>query len=463
MSIIHPTGTLPKASFGILSISLSKVSAYFEPEARFSGTAVAHLSTMLNKLIVILFLSLTPYFAQAFQAGSCESQFFLKSRDFQGHYVAVEGGIGHGRLHSQGAGEDCWAQAITSLVETMFFIKSGKRVNLSPEHDLFWHSYLQVQANLGKFKQMRAEYLNPNPSARTQRIQKEYQEAYGLGPSGHVNVNLGFQLDVGADAKEAIDKISFSGVVPSARYDQQITTDEKEKRIEQGLAHFVGNYLLKADNFERYSAKHNDKDGVNTALFNDLVTSLMSHERAITQVPFRPDQEFKYRNRVTTPRRFLTEDLQFDPKDYQYVKTSPTNQKIALRAIAESIRIGLPALVGMELFGDDDVWMKEQTEGLLSDATCAHNCKVVTGQHELLIVNYIFKDYPLVPTAIIVQNSWGRLGNRDINGNKTRNPKKMGYYVISVEYLNRDEKNGPWDLLISKILAGTIPPAKPKK
>ena len=411
---------------------------------------------MLYKLLIIFLLSFSPLLTQAMQANSCESQFFLASKDFPGHFVAVEGGIGHGRLHSQGGGEDCWAQAITSLVETMFFIKTGKKVNLSPEYDLFWHSYLQIQSNLRKFGQMRAEYQTSNPSPRMQKIQKQFQDAYGLGPSGHVNVNLGFQLDVGADAKEAIDKINFSGVVPSVRYDQELTTTEKENRIEQGLAHFVGNYILKADNIERYSAKHNDKDGVNTALFTDLVTSLMSHERAITQVPLRPDQEFKYGNRTTTPRKFLREDLKFEAKDFQYLKTNQTNQKIALRAIAESIRNGLPALVGMELFGDDDVWMKEQTEGLLSEVTCGRNCKVVTGQHELLIVNYLFKDDPLVPTAIIVQNSWGRLGNRDINGNKTRNPKKMGYYLISTEYLNRDEKNGPWDLLISRLLASKI-------
>ncbi len=419
---------------------------------------------MLKAFLIVLIsiLSLTPR-ADSKGLNSCPSLFYQESKQIQGNYVAIPGGIAHGRIHNQKSGEDCWAQAITELVEAHYFAKTGKDVRLSPEYDLFWHVYVQVRSNIRKFTNMREQYQDPNPSARTLKLQKLFKDAYGLGPSRRVNTSLGFQIDVGANADEAISKLHFSGVVPFIRYKQEISTDEREKRIENGLAHFVGNYLLKGDHIERYAKEFDEKDGVNTALFNDLVTSLMQHEHAITQVPLRPNQEFSYQNIRTTPRLFLKDFLQFDPREYQYTKTSTYNQRAALKSIATSIReFGLPALIGMELFGDDAVWMNEQNQGLLSSATCGTNCKEVNGQHELLVVNYLFQDDPLVPTYLIVQNSWGPIGNRDINGNKTRNPKKMGYLLISVEYLNRDEKSGPWDLLITKKV-GTLKPAKPNR
>ncbi len=420
------------------------------------------MKPMSKKLLFIsLFVFLASLLAATAQSrpiNSCERLFYTESKQLPGNYIAVPGGIPHGRLHSQKSGEDCWAQAITSLVEAKYYSKTGKQVRLSPEYNLFWHIYFQVSRHLPKYVHMREQYRDPDPSLQTEKLQKIFKAAYGLGPSRHVNVMLGFQIDVGAYVKEAISTMDITGVVPEIRYDQEISTDEKERRLENGLAHFIGNYLLKGKNIERYSSKHNDQDGINTALFTDLVSSLKGHERAITQVPLRPDQEFEYRNRITTPRKFLKDDLKFNPKDFRYLTTSGTNRRLALRGIAKSIRNNeIPVLIGMELFGEDDVWMKQQVQGLFSSATCGADCKIASGQHELMVVNYLFKNDPLKPTALIVQNSWGQIGERDINGNRTKSPKKMGHVLITLDYLFKNSRNVPWDLLINKESGSTIP------
>ena len=413
---------------------------------------------MFKKIVFLLASFVIANIAHARANNYCEAMFYTESKQLPGNFIALPGGIPHGKIHSQKSGEDCWAHAITELVEAHYFAKTGKQISLSPEYNLFWHLYFQIKTNLPRFAKIREQYNDTHPTERVAKLQKMFKDAYGLGPSRHVNVMLGFQVDVAAFVKEAIKDMEHTGVVPKSQFDEEISTDEKEMRIERGLAHFVGNYLIKAGHIERYAAEHDAKDGINTALFNDLVTSLMSHERAITQVPLRPDQEFKYRNRTTTPRQFLHEGVQFNPKDYRYVMTTKANRRQALRAIADSIRNHrTPVLVGMELFGEDDVWMKQQTQGLFSKATCDAACKEASGQHELMVVNYLFKDDPMMPTALIVQNSWGPIGHRDIDGNKALSPKKTGHVLISIEYLNRNADQVPWDLLISKQVHTKIP------
>ncbi len=368
----------------------------------------------------------------------------------KGHFVAVPGGISHGTIHNQKSGEDCWAHAFTGVIEDVYRKNHGKNINLSPEYDLFWHVYLQVKQHSQKFYSLRKDTESKPLTEKEKKDQEVIDKAYGLSKSRKVDVNQGFQIDIGATGAEAIAKVNFSGVVPRARFDQRISTDDLEQKLERGLGHFVGNYLMKSGNLEKYAAKFNDKDGVNTALFNDLVESLMKHEHFLTEIPLRPDDEFVYNNRKSTPRKFLTEVMQFKSEDYEAILTTPKTQTLALEAVADSIRnYELPVAIGINVFGTDDQWSDQVNAGLFSLKLCK-GCKLITGGHEIIVVNYLFKEKINRPTALIVQNSYGRLGNRDINGDIAKSPTEAGFYIITLDYLNNAEADTAWDMLLAK-------------
>lgn len=405
-------------------------------------------------LFAFLFFALSISFnLEAQPINKCTSLFVspsIASKALEGHFVGVFGGIPHGRMHNQKDGEDCWAHALTSIVEASYRKIHGSNIDLSPEYNLFWHVYVEVRQNIRKFEGIRKELESKAFAPGEKTKQETIEQAYGLWKSGHVDVSKGFQLEVGANGAEAIEKLNFAGVMPAVRFSREITTGELENKLERGLAHFVGNYLMKAGDLEKYSSKFDEADAVNTALYSDLVESLMKHEHFLTEAPPRPNEAFFYSGKETTPRKFLHEVMGFDSEEYEPILTTPQTQKLALSAIVDSVKnYQIPVAIGINVYGEDSQWRDQVYQGLLTLAACK-GCTEITGGHEVIVVNYLFKYDIDRPTALIIQSSWGHLGNRDINGNVTKDQLKSGYYLLGLSYLAKDENDSPWDMILSK-------------
>ncbi len=379
-------------------------------------------------------------------------------------------GVPHSPVRDQQQAEICWAYALSSLAEGLFQKDHGKdSVQLSPEYLGFYHIYFQFKNRLSYFRNKAKVIASTATDRKTLAKQQAINEAYGLFKDAHTPEGEAkqkrkalFQPDVGSAENSALTEVLVSGMVPFIRDGAPITTAEQEAQLEAAVKNFVGWYMLDESNLDLFKGK--DADGINTSLFNALVTELAP---IMGFRPFRPGDSFRFAGGTYTPRTFMSNYLRFDPRRFVALVSSEETHNASMQAVVQTLGLNIAVPIGLVLFGDQtqgkDVQTHVQDTGIFTTEWCeSTDCKNDAGGHEVLAVNWVGDNEQNVITGLIVKNSWGLMG-LDVNGQPTTHENERGFFEVTNDYLSQSTKaaiSDSWDFVVPIEIANLYPQIK---
>jgi hypothetical protein len=409
--------------------------------------------------------------------------------------IGIPGGVDHSAIRDQKSGDICWSYTLAAMAEASYrkklidqalarnpsldrkALEADKRhrtTHVSPEYLAFWHIYNQIQTHLTYFGRL-ARALVDKPESK---VAKNAREAYGLLKSRNPNTKKDFQPDIGAVESDSLKEAAIFGMVPDRWFENRtadgkdlaITSEKQETSLERAIPDFVGEYVLKLRNIERY--KKVGKDGIRMALYNDMnkyFRKVMGMERIGPHAKFPlPTDPITYNSKTYTPIEFMSY-LDFNPNDYVAYISDSNNQQLALQAMKASLDQDYLTPIGIAIFDDDtpsndpfntasvDLQKRAQESGVFTTDFCPDKkCTNDSGGHEISAVNY-FHDGDTV-TALVIKNSWGAIGGRNVDGqllSPGESKSDQGYFIVTAEYLRQtsDNVNDAWDFVLPKAIA----------